>query len=65
MDKYRVFVYREDGQLVGSAVIIDAANDHEAIAQAEVIRGSFAGELLDVEGLRIVKYLPSMSRRRK
>ena len=51
-------VYRDNGQLVGSAVIIDAANDDEAIAQAEVVRGSFAAELLDLEGLRIVKYLP-------
>jgi hypothetical protein len=58
MDNYRLFVYRDDGQLVGSAVIIHAANDDEAIAQAEVVRGSFAAELLDIEGLRIVKYLP-------
>jgi hypothetical protein len=57
MDTYRLFVYRDDGQLVGSAVVIDAANDDEAIAQAEVVRGSFAAELLDMEGLRIVKYL--------
>jgi hypothetical protein len=35
MDNYRLFVYRDGGQLVGSAVIIDAANDDEAIAQAE------------------------------
>ena len=27
MDTYRLFVYRDEGQLVGSAVIIDAAND--------------------------------------
>jgi hypothetical protein len=57
MDNYRLFVYRDDGQLLGSAVIIDAANDDEAIAQAEVVRGAFAAELLDIEGLRIVKYL--------
>ena len=61
MDPYRLFVYRDDGQLVGSAVVIDAAND-EAIAQAEVVRGSFAAELLDIEGLRIVKYLPRTGR---
>jgi hypothetical protein len=48
-----------------SAVIIHAANDDEAIAQAEVVRGSFAAELLDIEGLRIVKYLPSTGRRQK
>jgi hypothetical protein len=34
----------------------------EAIAQAEAIRGSLAAELLDVEGLRIVKYLPGNGR---
>jgi hypothetical protein len=59
MDNYRLFAYRDDGQIVGSAVVIDAANDDEAIAQAEVVRGSFAAELLDIEGLRIVKYLPA------
>ena len=57
MDTYRLFVYRDDGQLVGPATVIDAANDDEAIAQAEVARGSFAAELLDIKGLRIVKYL--------
>jgi hypothetical protein len=46
-------------------VIIHAANDDEAIAQAEVVRGSFAAEILDIEGLRIVKYLPSTGRRQK
>jgi hypothetical protein len=56
---YRLFVYREDGQLIGPAKIIHAANDAEAIAQAEAIRGSLSAELLDVEGLRIVKYLPA------
>jgi hypothetical protein len=66
MDTYRLLVYRDDGQLVGSAVIIDAANDDdEAIAQAEVVRGSFAAELLDIEGLRIVKYLSGTGRRQK
>jgi hypothetical protein len=58
MDAYRFFIYSDDGQLVGPAQIIHAANDAEAIAQAEVVRGSLAAELLDVEGLRIVKYLP-------
>ena len=55
---YRLFIYSDDGQLIGPAKIIHAANDTEAIAQAEVVRGSLAAELLDVEGLRIVKYLP-------
>ena len=36
---------------------VHAANDAEAIAQAEAICGSSAAELLDVERLRIVKYL--------
>ena len=58
MDAYRLFIYSDDGQLIGPAKIIHAANDTEAIAQAEVVRGSLAAELLDVEGLRIVKYLP-------
>ena len=40
------------------ARVIQAANDVEAIAQAEAMRGSLAAELLDVDGLRIVKYLP-------
>jgi len=58
MHGYRLFVYIEDGQLIGAAKVIHAANDADAIAQAEALRGSLAGELLDVEGLRIVKYLP-------
>ena len=58
MDAYRLFIYSDDGQLIGPAKIIHAANDTEAIAQAEVVRGSLAAELLDIEGLRIVKYLP-------
>ena len=57
MDVYRLFVYSDDGRLLGPAMIVHADNDAEAIAQAEVVRGSFAAELLDVEGLRIVKYL--------
>ena len=58
MDSYRLFVYRDDGHLIGRATTIRAANDAEAIAQAEVMRGSWAAELLDIEDLRIVKYLP-------
>jgi hypothetical protein len=34
-----------------------AANDAEAIVQAEAMRGSLAAELLDFDGLRIVKRL--------
>jgi hypothetical protein len=58
MDPYRLFVYREDGQLIGLGIVIHAADDAHAIAQAEIVRGSYAAELLDVEGLRVVKYLP-------
>ena len=58
MDAYRLFIYSDDGHRVGPAKLIHAANDAEAIAQAEVVRGSLAAELLDTEGLRIVKYLP-------
>jgi hypothetical protein len=58
MDLYRLFVYSDDGRLLGPAMIVDADNDAEAIAQAEAMRGPFAAELLDVGGLRIVKYLP-------
>src|SRR5262249_13367950 len=57
MDRYRLFVYSHDGRPLGSAIVIHAADDAEAIAQAEGMRGSFPAELLDVEGLRIVKYL--------
>ena len=39
-------------------MVIHAADDAHAIAQAGIVRGSCAAELLDVEGLRIVKYLP-------
>jgi hypothetical protein len=41
MDPYRLFVYRDDGYLIGRATTIHAANDAEAIAQAEVMRGSW------------------------
>jgi hypothetical protein len=58
MDNYRLFVYREDGQLIGPGMVVHAALDAHAIAQAEIIRGPYAAELLNVEGLRIVKYLP-------
>jgi hypothetical protein len=58
MDPYRLFLYREDGQVVAPAIRVRAANDAEAIAKAEAMHGLFAAELLDVEGLRIVRYLP-------
>jgi len=57
MEPYRLFVYRKDGQLIGPAMVIHAAKDTEAIAQAEAVRGSLAAEVLDVDSLRIVKYL--------
>ena len=59
MDRYRLFVYRDDGRPLGAAISIRAADDAEAIAQAERVRGSFPAELLDMESLRIVKYLNS------
>jgi hypothetical protein len=46
MDAYRLFVYRDDGHLIGPAKTIHAANDAEAIRQAEVMRGAWAAELL-------------------
>jgi hypothetical protein len=39
MDAYRLFVYSDDGQLIGTATVIHAASDTEAIAQAEAMRG--------------------------
>jgi len=62
---YRLCVYNEDRQLVGPAMAIKAANDAEAIAIAEAMRGSLAGELLDTdgtEGLPIVKHLHRVGR---
>ena len=58
MDAYRLFVYRDDGHLVGPAKTIHAANHAEAIRQAEVMRGAWTAALLEIEDLRIVKYLP-------
>ena len=44
MDHYRLFVYREDGQLIGPGMVIHAADDAHAIAQAEIVRCSYAAE---------------------
>jgi hypothetical protein len=57
MDPYRLFVYGDDGRLIGPATVVHAANDAEAVAQPEATSGPFDAELLDIEGLRIVKYL--------
>jgi hypothetical protein len=38
-------------------LVISAANDSEAIAQAEAAQDSLAAELLDFDGLRVVKRL--------
>jgi hypothetical protein len=59
---YRLCGYNEDGQLIGPAMPIQAANDAEAIAIAEAMRGSLAAELLDTEGLRIVAHLHGVGR---
>ena len=56
MDPYRLFVYRYDGHLIGRATNIHAANDAEAIARAEVMRGSWAAELLDIESQIFAAY---------
>jgi hypothetical protein len=58
MDPYRLFVYSDDGRLIGAGTVTPA-NDVEAISLAEVMRGPFDAELLDVVALRIVKYLPN------
>jgi hypothetical protein len=58
MRDYRLFVYDENGHVAGPALVISAANDSEAIAQAEALHGSLAAELLDFGGLRVVKRLP-------
>jgi hypothetical protein len=44
MDPYRLFVCRDDRHLIGRATTIHATNDAEAIARAEVMRGSWAAE---------------------
>jgi hypothetical protein len=59
MDLYRLLLYSDDGRLIGASPVIHAANDVEAISLAEVMRGPFDAELLDVVALRIVKYLPN------
>jgi hypothetical protein len=58
MRNYRLLVYNENGQVLGAAQVISAANDDEAIAQAVALCDVFAAELLDFDGLRIVKRLP-------
>jgi hypothetical protein len=59
--EYRLFVYDEKGQTVGPAKSISAGNDAEPIAQAEAIHGLLCAELLDLEGLRIVKRFPGLT----
>ena len=39
MDAYRLFVYRDDGHLIGPAKTIHAANDAEAIGYAKAAFG--------------------------
>ena len=56
MDPYRLFVCRDDRHLIGRATTIHAANDAEAIARAEVMRGSWAAELLDIESQIFAAY---------
>jgi hypothetical protein len=40
MDPYRLFVYSDDGRLIGAGTVTPA-NDVEAISLAEVMRGPF------------------------
>jgi hypothetical protein len=64
MDPYRLILYREDGRVIAPAMPVSGANDAEAIAKAEAMHGGpFAAELLDVEGLRIIRYLPANGER--
>ena len=63
MDPYRLFVYGDDGRLIGPATVVHAANDAEAVAQPEATSGPFDAELLDIEGLRIVKTCRAMAKR--
>jgi hypothetical protein len=41
MDPYRLFVYGDDGRLIGPATVVHAANDAEAVAQPEATSGPF------------------------
>ena len=59
MRDYRLFVYDENGHIVGPALVISAANDAEAIAQAEAVHGSLAAELLDFDGCGSSNDLPA------
>ena len=59
MDPYRLFVYSDDGRLVGPGIVIHAINDNEAIAQAEAIRGYLAAELFDLESLAGSSNIPT------
>ena len=38
MNRYRLFVFDENGRLIGPAVVVRATNEDEAVAQAEAIR---------------------------
>jgi hypothetical protein len=57
MNGYRLFVFDCGGRLIGPAVVVPATNDDEAIARAEAMRGRSAAELLDINRLRVVRYL--------
>jgi hypothetical protein len=58
MHDYRLIIYNGNGQVAGPAMIIAAATDAAAISQAEAIRGTWAADLMDLEGLRVVARLP-------
>jgi uncharacterized membrane protein YGL010W len=61
MNRYRLFVFDENGRLIGPAVVVRATNEDEAVAQAEAIRRGLAAELLDFNRLRIVARFPDKS----
>jgi hypothetical protein len=53
MPDYRLYVFDDEGQLVGPAVVIHATSDDDAILQAETVRGALAAEVKD--GFRLVR----------
>jgi hypothetical protein len=61
MPDYRLVIHGQDGQVTGPAQVVSAADDAEAIARAEAVRGVLAAELWDFDGPRLVKRLEALS----
>jgi hypothetical protein len=57
MREYRVYVFDDNGTLVGPAMAVPASNDDDAISYAAMLRGVFAAELRD--GLRLIEKFPA------